>query len=82
MLLTHSALLLVALAALASPVAAAEDGKAALRPQRDANKRYNVLFIVVDDLRPQIGPYNVTPFHPTTPALDGLASKSTVFKRA
>jgi len=37
----------------------------------------------VDDLRPQIGPYNITdPAHVLTPNLDKLASESVVFRRS
>lgn len=40
----------------------------------------SVLWIVVDDLRPQLGVYNVSVTH--TPRLDSFARKSTVFDRA
>ncbi|CAG2213195.1 IDS [Mytilus edulis] len=50
--------------------------------------RKNVLFIVMDDLRPQLGAYN-GPYFPGsgqslmhTPNIDGLASKSLLLKRA
>jgi iduronate 2-sulfatase len=40
-------------------------------------------FAVVDDLRPQIGPYNISdPANVLTPNLNKLASESTVFRRA
>ncbi len=44
------------------------------------SEQYNVLFIVVDDLRPQAGCYG----HPImkTPHIDALAATGTLFKRA
>ena len=51
-------------------------------------RRKNVLFLVADDLRVQLGSYNgkdfASPIHPKmyTPNLDKLASKSLVLKRA
>ena len=50
--------------------------------------RKNVLFLVADDLRVQLGAYNgpdfASPLHPKmyTPNLDKLAAKSMVLKRA
>lgn len=50
--------------------------------------RKNVLFLVSDDLRPQLGSYSdknaPSPIHPPmyTPNLDKLASKSLLLKRA
>ena len=50
--------------------------------------KMNVLFLVADDLRPQLGMYNgasaPSPVHPPmhTPALDALAGKSLLLKRA
>ncbi|HXH99390.1 MAG TPA: sulfatase [Sphingobacteriaceae bacterium] len=43
-----------------------------------AKKRYNVLFILVDDLRPDLGCYGNTIIR--TPHIDGLALQGTVFK--
>ncbi len=42
--------------------------------------KYNVLFIAVDDLRPQLGCYGVKNIK--TPNIDALAARGTVFKRA
>lgn len=42
--------------------------------------RFNVLFIAVDDLRPQLGCYGVTKMH--TPNIDALAARGTLFNRA
>jgi len=58
----------------ARPAAAAE-------AQRDKQPgRYNVLFIAVDDLRPEAGCYGNSVIH--TPAIDGLAARGTTFTRA
>jgi len=46
--------------------------------ESDTN-RYNVLFIAIDDLRPELGCYNVT--HAQSPFLDQLAQKALVFDR-
>lgn len=45
-----------------------------------AEGRYNVLFIMVDDLRPLLGCYGHTEMH--TPNIDKLAARGTVFNRA
>ncbi len=45
----------------------------------DARKP-NVLFIAVDDLRPQLGCYGVSSMH--TPNIDRLASQGTLFRRS
>ena len=51
-------------------------------------KKKNVLFLVSDDMRPEIGAYVgpdfPSPIHPTihTPTLDSLAKKSLLLKRA
>ena len=42
--------------------------------------QYNVLFIVVDDLRPLLGCYGHTEMH--TPNIDALANRGTLFNRA
>lgn len=42
--------------------------------------RYNVLFIVVDDLRPELGAYGKDYMH--TPHIDSLAARGMVFERA
>ena len=46
----------------------------------EAAKRPNVLFIVIDDLRPALGCYGNE--FMITPNIDQLASKSVVFERA
>lgn len=45
-----------------------------------APQRPNILFIAVDDLRPELGCYGAG--HMVTPALDRLAASGTVFERA
>ncbi|MDE0682417.1 MAG: sulfatase-like hydrolase/transferase [Candidatus Poribacteria bacterium] len=45
-----------------------------------AAERYNVLFIVVDDLRPLLGCYDHPEIH--TPNIDRLAERGTLFDRA
>ncbi|MYB65427.1 sulfatase-like hydrolase/transferase [Candidatus Poribacteria bacterium] len=45
-----------------------------------AEERYNVLFIMVDDLRPLLGCYGHSEMH--TPNIDKLAQRGTVFNRA
>ena len=45
-----------------------------------AKGRYNVLFIMVDDLRPLLGCYGHSEMH--TPNIDRLAERGTVFNRA
>ena len=49
-------------------------------PDTAAAKPKNVLFIVIDDLRPQLGCYGQHYMH--TPSIDKLASQSLVFDRA
>ncbi|MEM7015355.1 MAG: sulfatase-like hydrolase/transferase, partial [Verrucomicrobiota bacterium] len=44
-----------------------------------ADDRLNVLFIAVDDLRPELGCYN-QPVH--SPNIDSLAAEGTLFERA
>ena len=53
-----------------------------LLPKRKthAQGQYNVLFIVVDDLRPMLGCYGHAKMH--TPNIDRLADRSTLFNRA
>ncbi len=53
-----------------------------LFPKRhaDADGQYNVLFIMVDDLRPMLGCYGHTEMH--TPNIDRLAQRGTLFNRA
>ena len=46
----------------------------------DAQKQYNVLFIIVDDLRPLLGCYGQPEIH--TPNIDRLAQRGTLFNRA
>ena len=45
-----------------------------------AQGQYNVLFIVVDDLRPLLGCYGHPEIH--TPNIDALAARGTLFNRA
>ena len=45
-----------------------------------AQGKYNVLFIIVDDLRPMLGCYGIPEMH--TPNIDRLAERGTVFNRA
>ncbi len=45
-----------------------------------AARRYNVLFIMVDDLRPLLGCYGHSEMH--TPHIDALARRGTLFNRA
>ena len=53
-----------------------------LLPKRhvEAAGQYNVLFIIVDDLRPLLGCYGHPEIH--TPHIDRLAERSTLFNRA
>ena len=46
----------------------------------DADCQYNVLFILVDDLRPLLGCYGHSEMH--TPNIDALAQRGTLFNRA
>ena len=46
----------------------------------NAKSQYNVLFIVVDDLRPLLGCYGHPEIH--TPNIDALAERGTLFNRA
>jgi arylsulfatase A-like enzyme len=45
-----------------------------------SDTQFNVLFIAIDDLRPEIGAYGVNEIR--TPNLDGLAQEGTTFTRA
>ena len=53
-----------------------------LLPKRKTNaeSQYNVLFIIVDDLRPLLGCYDYPEIH--TPNIDRLAQRGTLFNRA
>ena len=55
---------------------------AGILPERPANAdgQYNVLFIIVDDLRPLLGCYGYPEIH--TPNIDALAQRGTLFNRA
>jgi len=55
-------------------------GETAAKQRRAPKKRLNVLFLVADDLRPELGAYG----HPfvKTPNLDRLAARATRFDRA
>ena len=46
----------------------------------DAQGPYNVLFIIVDDLRPMLGCYGHPEMH--TPNIDSIAERGTIFNRA
>ena len=48
--------------------------------QPKGRKKYNVVFIIADDLRPELGAYGVPGIK--TPNIDGLAARSTRFDRA
>ncbi len=50
------------------------------KSQVNAKSQYNVLFIVVDDLRPLLGCYGHPEIH--TPNIDALAERGTLFTRA
>ena len=50
------------------------------KPQTSAQGPYNVLFIIVDDLRPLLGCYGHPEIH--TPNIDALAQRGTLFNRA
>src|SRR3712207_1755205 len=55
-------------------------GEVAAKQRRAPQKRLNVLFLIADDLRPELGAYG----HPQvrTPNLDRLAARGTRFDRA
>ena len=46
--------------------------------KNDGNKKYNVLFIAVDDLRPELGCYGIDYMH--TPNIDKLALEGRIFR--
>lgn len=52
----------------------------AAEPQPPQDGRYNVLFIAIDDLRPELGCYGVS--RVKTPNIDALAAQGTLFNRA
>ena len=72
-----------------SPAAvAAEQAQNATPRAQQSKTRRNVLFIIADDLRPELGAYDgdwaPSPVHPAmhTPNIDELARRSTVFTKA
>eukprot|EP00040_Diaphanoeca_grandis_P003064 m.23634 g.23634 ORF g.23634 m.23634 type:complete len:538 (-) comp14292_c0_seq1:229-1842(-) len=68
----------VGILALIGIALSAEMTSAVLSPVRAANR--NVIHVIVDDLRPELGAYGVANRH--TPTLDKLAVEGTVFDRA
>ncbi|MEM9111302.1 MAG: sulfatase [Planctomycetota bacterium] len=54
-------------------------GCASSQPDRPEHNRYNVLFIAVDDLRPELGCYGVD--YVQTPHIDRLAERGVVFNQ-
>ena len=72
--------LLLAAASARAPLPARQAQHA--QPQQTARRR-NVLYIIVDDLRPELG-YSVPNgnHHISTPNVDALAARSMVFDRA
>lgn len=50
------------------------------RLNAQSENRYNVLFMIVDDLRPMLGCYGIDEMH--TPNIDRLAERGTLFNRA
>ena len=55
-------------------------GPAVAAQPKNGKQKYNVLFIIADDLRPELGAYGVDGIK--TPNLDALARRSTRFDRA
>src|SRR5678816_1165197 len=55
-------------------------GPPAIAQSKERKKKYNVLFIIADDLRTELGAYGVTGIK--TPNIDRLAKRSTRFDRA
>ncbi len=55
-------------------------GPAAVAQSKNGKPKYNVLFIIADDLRPELGAYGVAGIK--TPNIDALAKRSTRFDRA
>ncbi len=55
-------------------------GPAALAQSKNGKQKYNVLFIIADDLRPELGAYGVEGIK--TPNIDALARRATRFNRA
>ncbi len=51
-----------------------------LSPVKDVNEKPNVLFIIVDDLRPELACYGAE--HIISPNIDQLASEGTLFSRS
>jgi arylsulfatase A-like enzyme len=67
---------LLAVAALSGLACQAQDPE----PGQGSRSRPNVLFIAVDDLRPELGAYGQTGIH--SPNIDRLAREGTLFERA
>ncbi|MDX1284820.1 MAG: sulfatase [Draconibacterium sp.] len=56
------------------------ENKTSQKPDRQSLSKPNVLFIAVDDLRPELGCYGVEQIH--SPNIDKLASEGVMFQRA
>jgi len=72
--------LILALALLSSTACAGTSAQQASAPARAVSKKPNVLFIAVDDLRPELGCYGAE--HIQSPRIDQLAGEGLLFERA
>ncbi len=71
---------LLLLAALSLPLIAVLRADEPTVPAAAPERRPNVLFLVVDDLRPQLGCYGQAQMH--TPSIDSLAERGVLFERS